>query len=225
MSIERSGVAARAAVHAALGEPARLAIVDALLLGEASPSELQQLLDLPSNLMAHHLRVLERAGVITRQRSEGDRRRTYLAVSVDALSALRPVAARDAARVVFVCTENAARSQLAAAVWAGESPVPAASAGTHPASDIHPQVVPAARRHGIALEPARPRHVDEVIRADDVVVTVCDSAHEELGPGPQRVHWSVSDPARRGDAAAFDRAVADLTQRITRLTPAIRPAH
>ena len=59
---EANELSRRAAVHAALGDPGRLAIVDALVLGEASPSELQKLLDMPSNLMAHHVRVLERAG-------------------------------------------------------------------------------------------------------------------------------------------------------------------
>jgi DNA-binding transcriptional ArsR family regulator len=101
----------RAAVHAALGDPARLAMVDALLLGEASPSELQGLLALPSNLVAHHVGVLERAGVVVRHRSEGDRRRTYLALASGTLEALRPVQVRGAVRVVFVCRANSARSR------------------------------------------------------------------------------------------------------------------
>jgi ArsR family transcriptional regulator, arsenate/arsenite/antimonite-responsive transcriptional repressor / arsenate reductase (thioredoxin) len=224
MNAEAIDLAARAAVHAALGDPARLAIVDALVLGEASPSELQRLLDMPSNLMAHHVRVLEKAGVVTRHRSEGDRRRTYLALAPGALDALRPTTVRDAVRVVFVCTENSARSQLAAALWAGESPVPATSAGTHPAPAVHPGAVAAARRRRVPLTPATPRHVDDVLRLDDVVITVCDAAHEELGAGPDRLHWSVRDPARSGGAdAAFDRAVDDLAGRISRLAPSIRP--
>ena len=64
-----SDVNRRAAVHAALAEPARLAIVDALMFGDASPSELQELVDLPSNLLAHHLNVLERARIVARARS------------------------------------------------------------------------------------------------------------------------------------------------------------
>ncbi len=223
MTVEPKGLAARAAVHAALGDPARLAIVDALVLGEASPSELQHLLDMASNLMAHHVRVLEKAGVISRHRSEGDRRRTYLALAPGALNALRPTAVRDAVRVVFVCTENSARSQLAAALWAGESPVPATSAGTHPAAAVHPGAVAAARRHRLPLTHATPRHVDDVLHPEDVVITVCDSAHEELGAGPGRLHWSVRDPARSGEDAAFDRAVDDLADRVSRLAPAIRP--
>jgi protein-tyrosine-phosphatase/DNA-binding HxlR family transcriptional regulator len=224
MSIDEDELVRRAAVHAALGDPARLAIVDALVLGEASPSELQALLDMPSNLMAHHVRVLERAGVVARHRSEADRRRTYLALAPGALASLQPLADRDAVRVVFVCTQNSARSQLAAALWSGESAVPAESAGTHPAPAVHPGAIAVARRRGIALTPAPPRHVADVLHPDDVVITVCDSAHEELGAGPGRLHWSIPDPARSGDAAAFDRAVDELGDRITRLAPAIRPA-
>ena len=121
-------VVRRAAVHAALGDPGRLAIVDALVLGEASPTELQQLLTMPSNLLAHHVRVLEQVGVLSRHRSEADRRRTYLTLAAGAFDGLRPVAVQDAVRVVFVCTHNSARSQLAAAMWNDTSPVPATSA-------------------------------------------------------------------------------------------------
>ena len=224
MATERMGLSDRAAVHAALGDPGRLAIVDALVLGEASPSELQNLLDMPSNLMAHHVRVLEKAGVVARHRSEGDRRRTYLALAPGAFDALRPTAVRNAVRVVFVCTENSARSQLAAALWSTESPVPATSAGTHPARTVHPGAVDVARRRRVPLAATTPRHVDEVLHEDDFVITVCDAAHEELGAGANRLHWSVPDPAGSGADAAFDRAVDDLTDRVTRLAPAIRPA-
>lgn len=216
-------VVRRAAVHAALGDPGRLAIVDALLLGEASPSELQRLLDMPSNLLAHHVRVLERAGVISRHRSEGDRRRSYLHLTAGSLDALRPSTTHEAVRVVFVCTENSARSQLATAIWATAGAVSATSAGTHPAPAVHPGAVAAAARHRLPLTPTTPRHVDDVLQPADVVITVCDAAHEELGPGPDRLHWSIPDPARRGDDAAFDHAVDELTDRIGRLAPAIRP--
>ena len=224
MDAEQQGLVERAAVHAALGDSGRLAIVDALVLGEASPSELQRLLDMPSNLLAHHVRVLERAGVVTRHRSEGDRRRSYLRLSPGSLEALRPTVVREAVRVVFVCTENSARSQLATAIWAETGTVSATSAGTHPAPAVHPEAIAAAGRHRLPLTPTTPRHVQDVLRPDDVVITVCDAAHEELGPGPDRMHWSIPDPARSGDAAAFDRAIDELTDRIGRLAPAIRPA-
>jgi len=111
-----SGVAGRAAVHAALADPARLQIIDTLGAGDASPSELAAMLAMPSNLLAHHLHVLEQAGLITRRRSEGDRRRSYLRLIPDALDAIGTPPARTARRVLFVCTANSARSHLAAAL-------------------------------------------------------------------------------------------------------------
>lgn len=212
----------RAAIHSALGDPLRLAVTDALALGELAPSELQNLLDVPSNLLAHHLRILERADVVRRTRSEGDRRRTYLGLVPGVLDGLTPRTLLDAARVVFVCTRNSARSQLAAALWTGGSDVPATSAGTRPAAAVHPGAVAAARRHDVPLLPAPPRHVADVLLPTDIVVTVCDSAHEEFAGA---VHWSVPDPARDGDDDAFDRAVADLTDRVARLTPAVHAVH
>jgi protein-tyrosine-phosphatase/DNA-binding HxlR family transcriptional regulator len=212
----------RAAVHAALADPGRLAIVDSLVSGDASPSELQAMLSMPSNLMAHHLGVLERAGVIHRSRSEGDRRRVYLRLRTTVLDGLVPTVVRRAPRVVFVCTQNTARSQLAAALWRRRSRVPTASAGTSPARRVHRGAVAAARRHGLPLRPAVPRHVGAVLRDDDLVIVVCDNAHEDLGPDPARLHWSVADPTRTETDDAFDRTLTDLTHRITRFAPTVR---
>jgi protein-tyrosine-phosphatase len=219
MSVERnSGLARRAVVHAALADPARLAITDTLLAGDASPSELAGMLAMPSNLLAHHLRVLEKAGVITRRRSEGDRRRTYLRLIPGALDPPAGPPARTAGRLLFVCTANSARSHLAAALWRRASTIPAASAGTHPGSAIDPGAIAAAKRHRLPLPRLRPRHIGEVQHQDDLVVTVCDMAREELG-GKASVHWSVPDPVPAGDPASFDAAVADLSDRVGRLAP------
>jgi ArsR family transcriptional regulator, arsenate/arsenite/antimonite-responsive transcriptional repressor / arsenate reductase (thioredoxin) len=225
MPIEINGdVAWRASVHGALADPARLAIVDRLLLGDASPSALQLLLSMPSNLIAHHLRVLEAAGVVRRTRSEADRRRTYACLNAKALEALVPSAGRQAQRVVFVGTENSARSQLAVAIWNRYSNVPAASAGTHPAAEVHPGAVAAARRHELAMLPRTPTHLDNVVVRGDLVIAVCDNAHEELPAELPRIHWSIPDPVRTATRTAFDRAVGDLTVRIDRLVPAVKPA-
>ena len=86
--------------------------------------EIARALDLPTNLVAHHVRVLEDAGLLTRTRSEGDRRRTYLRLRPDALDMLRPPSLAGPQRVVFVCTHNSARSQLAAALWARRASTP-----------------------------------------------------------------------------------------------------
>ena len=224
MTIERnSDLARRVAVHSALADPARLMVVDALTLGDKSPSELLTLLEIPSNLLAHHLGVLERAGILTRTRSEGDRRRSYLRLVPDALTTLGPAPARDATRVVFVCSQNSARSQLAAALWTRHSPIPATSAGTHPAARVHPSAVKAARRHRLPMRPHTPRQLTDVLHPGDFVIAVCDQAHEELPADPTRMHWSIADPVPAGDDAAFDHALDDLTGRITRLAPAVHP--
>jgi protein-tyrosine-phosphatase/DNA-binding transcriptional ArsR family regulator len=214
----------RARVHAALGEPARLAIVERLVLGDASPSELGSELGLPSNLLAHHLNLLERAGLVERIRSEGDRRRRYLCLPVDALADLEPAGMRLAPRVVFVCAHNSARSQIAAAMWAGRSRVPTASAGTRPAARIHPLAARIARRHQLPLSRRmRTAGVDDVLHDGDLVVAVCDNAHEDLGTrAPDRLHWSVPDPARHATDEAFERAFHDIADRIDRLAPAVR---
>ncbi|MEU7526103.1 ArsR family transcriptional regulator [Saccharothrix sp. NPDC042600] len=218
-----SDLVVRARVHAALGEPARLAVVEHLLLGDASPGELGRALGLPSNLLAHHVKLLDQAGVVEKFRSEGDHRRTYLRLRADALAGLTPTGQREAARVVFVCSRNSARSQLAAALWKRRSRVPVASAGTRPAERVHPLAVETARAHGLSLARARTRHLDDVLRPDDLVVAVCDSAHEELGGDPaHRLHWSVADPASPGTRDAFDAAYRDLSDRVDRLIPATR---
>ena len=214
----------RARRHAALGEPARLAIVERLLLTDASPTELGRQLGLASNLLAHHLGLLEQAGLITRARSQADHRRTYVRLVPGALAGLVPAGSHRAARVVFVCTANSARSPLAAALWARRSRLPAASAGTAPAPRVHPGAVAAARRHGLSLAGARTRRLETVLRPGDLVVAVCDNAHEHAATrAGEWLHWAVPDPAPAGTDAAFDAAVQELSERIDRLAPAIHP--
>jgi protein-tyrosine-phosphatase/DNA-binding HxlR family transcriptional regulator len=218
-----SGLERRAAVHAALADPARLHITDVLADGDASPSELAAMLAMPSNLLAHHLHVLENAGIVARHRSQGDRRRTYLRLVPGALDIPAGGPARAARRVLFVCTANSARSHLAAALWRRASKVPTASAGTHPANAIHPGTIDAAGRHSLPLPRLRPRHISDVEQDGDLVVTVCDLAYEELG-GLAVVHWSVPDPVPAGDPASFDAALAELADRVRRLAPRLAAA-
>ncbi|MBO3749999.1 helix-turn-helix domain-containing protein [Streptosporangiaceae bacterium NEAU-GS5] len=212
----------RARVHAALGDPVRLAIVDRLTLGDASPGEIGHDLGLPTNLMAHHVKILQDVGLIDRRRSEADRRRTYLRLLPTTLDRLLPMPLRHAPRVVFVCTHNSARSQLAAALWTSTSSVPAACAGTRPAARVHPRAVAVARRHGLHIDHSQTTRLDQVLRPDDLVVAVCDSAHEDMD-ARERLHWSVPDPVPVDTDDAFESAYADISGRIDRLALAIQP--
>ncbi len=216
MNSEQSQFRSRVARHAALADPARLQITDLLAVGDAAPVELQAVLGLPSNLLAHHVGVLADAGLVTRTRSHGDRRRTYLHLTVDAMDGLLPAARIAVKRVVFVCTGNSARSQIAAALWPEASDIPVASAGTHPAASIEAAAISAAARHGLTLTATVPRAVTDVVTDDDLIVTVCDNAHEELG-GAGRLHWSIPDPVAEGTDAAFDAAVEELARRVRTL--------
>jgi protein-tyrosine-phosphatase/DNA-binding transcriptional ArsR family regulator len=221
----------RAAVFAALGEPIRLALVDRLVAGDASPGELAAAVGLGSNLLAHHLRVLEDAGIIHRVRSEGDRRRNYVQLRLDqptvwaaAISGRMPNNLPIGARVLFVCTANSARSQLAAAIWNHLSNTPATSAGTHPGPRIHPRTITVADRHGLRIDPNRPKALNDVLHDDDLIVAVCDNAHEELGSTLPRLHWSIPDPVPINTNAAFEHAYTDLNRRIHHLADLYAPA-
>jgi ArsR family transcriptional regulator, arsenate/arsenite/antimonite-responsive transcriptional repressor / arsenate reductase (thioredoxin) len=217
MEVERQAeLERRAKIHAALGDPVRLRIVDSLQISDASPTELAGMLNVPSNLFAHHIQVLVSAGVVSRQHSEGDGRRTYLHLEQDTLESLgtaSPVAVPR--RVLFVCTGNSARSHLAAALWRRVSTIPAASAGTHPAEHINPGAVDVASRRDLDLPIVDPRHVDDVLDPDDLVITVCDRAHEAPKVSGE-LHWSIPDPVGKG-AEAFDAAYVELEHRVRAL--------
>jgi protein-tyrosine-phosphatase len=205
----------RARRHAALGDPVRLAIVDDLATSDRSPGELAERHELASNLLAHHLGVLEDVGLIARSASAGDGRRRYVRLRHEGLAAgLGPLPAAIGAPVVFVCTHNSARSQLAAALWSRTIGVAASSAGTDPAKGVHPGAIAAAERAGLDLSGATPRHFVDVDVDRARVITVCDRAHEELTPDPTWWHWSIPDPIEDHAAEAFDRTVDRLRRRI-----------
>ena len=161
-----------------------------------------------------------------RVRSEGDRRRSYLQLIPESLEhPLVPSTTWLAKRVVFVCTQNSARSQLAVAVWNRRSSLPATSAGTHPAAEVHPKAVAAAARRKLPMRPHTPRHLDDVVKPTDVVIAVCDNAHEELPAYSSAPAFGpISDPVRTGRTDAFDRALDELTVRIDHLAPTLDPA-
>ncbi len=206
----------RARTYAALGEPVRLAVVDELVVSDRSPTELAHRFGLPSNLLAHHLDVLERAGLVERFVSSGDRRRRYVRLRRAAFDGLTVGHGRRPGRMLFVCSLNSARSQLAAALWRSRTGHAASSAGTRPTTRVHPGAVAAAERAGIDLRGAVPRSLGPVADGTQLV-TVCDQAHEELAPPDTVWHWSIPDPVATGTDRAFDAAVRALDERISDL--------
>lgn len=210
--MDERGLQRRARIHAALGDPVRLAIVDELTTSDRSPAELGERFDLASNLLAHHLDVLASAGLIERFGSSGDRRRRYVRLVAEGFDVLGPSIEMPAGLVLFVCTHNSARSQLAAALWQRRSGGPASSAGTHPTA-IHPLAVAAAERVGLDLSNAAAQHIDDAPDAE-LVVTVCDRAHEELRPDSSWWHWSTPAPTDFGTDDAFDQVLTQLDTRI-----------
>jgi protein-tyrosine-phosphatase len=94
----------------------------------------------------------------------------------------------------------------------------ATSAGTHPADRVHPGAVAAARRVGLDLGDSRPRALTDGDLDADVVVTVCDRAHEELDAPEDWLHWSIPDPVDAGTRKAFDSALVELDERINAVT-------
>lgn len=217
--------AARAAVHHALADEHRLAIVELLAHGDRTPGEIGERLGLPSNLVAFHLGELTRAGIVARRRSEGDARRRYVQLRADSVAGVEVLPARlrspaptaKPPKVLFVCTANQARSPLAAALWRALTGTAAESAGTHPAAAPHPTTRAVAAAHGLDLGGALPRAVDAVSTDVDLVISVCDRAHEDgIDIDAPTLHWSVPDPVGHG-WTAFERTLDDLTARIGRL--------
>lgn len=208
----------RAEIHAALGDPERLKMVDDLTLSDRSVSELADLVGMPGNLLAHHLEVLERAGLIRRHVSEGDRRRRYVSLEHENLATLFVKGLRPTRSVVFVCTSNSARSQFAAALWRQQSNRPAHSAGREPAKGVHPLAVRVAAEFGVDLSRATPAGYESLTGKPDLIVSVCDRAREAALPRAGRhLHWSVPDPVTRGTVATFRSAFAEINQRVSLL--------
>jgi len=108
-------------------------------------------------------------------------------------------------RVLFLCTGNSARSQMAEALLnaRGQGRIHAESGGTNPATAVNPLALETLQAHGIPWSGRPPRGVDAIVATDwDVVVTVCDRAKEScpVFPGhPRLLHWSLPDPHDRAD--------------------------
>lgn len=104
-------------------------------------------------------------------------------------------------RVLFLCTGNSARSQIAEALLKhlGGLDYEVHSAGTRPQSEVNPFAIEVLREKEIPTEGLYPKLVDDFVNNEfDLVVTVCDSARQAcpLFPGAKQMeHWSLEDPA------------------------------
>ena len=92
-----------------------------------------------------------------------------------------------------------------------------------PPTHVAPGAIDVAFRHGLDLDGCKPRLLDEVAREEDLVITVCDNAHEEL-PGLGGIHWSIPDPLRLNSKEAFEDAFADISRRVHDLAPRLSAA-
>lgn len=212
--------------------------------------ELVHRLKQPQNLISYHLRMLATHHLVDERRSSADGRDIYYSLNLDLLRehytaaalALHPVLGRCASdvsdahplrlsapvRVLFLCTENSARSQMAEGLLrslAGET-IEVASAGSEP-SQVHPYAVQVLAQMGIDISHATSKHVDTFHdQAFDVVITLCDRMREccPTFPGGQEpIHWSLPDPvALAGGAeqeryAEFERIAQQLLTRLRHL--------
>ena len=216
MTRHSSELLRRAAIHSALGEPARLAIIDELSVSDRSPRDLGLRLHIPSNLLAHHLDTLENIGLILRSTSSGDARRRYVRLDPTNLHIIGPHRVSTPKPLLFLCTHNSARSQLAAAIWQARTGQPARSAGTQPAAHIHRQAISAARRNRIDIRDVAPSALGKIPR-NVQVVTVCDLVHEELHAPLDWWHWSIPDPVPSGNPKAFDAVITELEVRVNQV--------
>ena len=126
--------------------------------------------------------------------------------------------------MLFLCTHNAARSQIAEALLdrKGRDRFIVGSAGTQPAAKVHPMALAVLEERGIDWTDHKTKSTDDVSRDNwDLIITVCDRARESCPSFPGRpvfAHWSIEDPSAvigaEGQRTAFRATVADLSRRI-----------
>ncbi|WP_035855826.1 MarR family transcriptional regulator [Cryptosporangium arvum] len=220
----------------AAGHPLRWRLLGELAGSDRRVQELTARVGHPQNLVSYHLGRLRKAGVVRSRRSTADGRDTFyrldLARCAELLAAtgaalhpgLRPAAAAPPGtvrgRVLFLCTSNSGRSQLAEALLRHRSggAVDVVSAGSSP-KPVSAHTFAVLAGYGIDLTAARAKHLDEFRdRRFDHVISLCDRVREvcpEFPGHPDVVHWSLPDPGREPDGrAAYARAAAELDERI-----------
>jgi protein-tyrosine-phosphatase len=234
------------------GHELRWRLLSELGRSDRKVHELTGLVGEPQNLVSYHLGKLRDGGLVSARRSSADRRDAYYTVDLTRVgSLLAATGARlhpglrltmsppdptppgaTSARVLFLCTGNSSRSQMAEALARVRSRgrVEACSAGSHP-KPLHPNAVRVMREeHDIDLTGHRSKHLNVFAEQTfDQVVTLCDRVREicpEFHGEPESSHWSMPDPAAGevdGDATyeAFQQTADELETRIGFLVAAL----
>jgi thioredoxin type arsenate reductase len=234
------------AILGLLGDPVRWQLVAELGRSDRRVGELVELVGKPQNLVSYHLAELRHAGIVSARRSSADGRDVYYradllrcrdllgeaGISLHPGIALGPAPAvqaerRRRPRVLFLCTGNSARSQMAEAFaehLAGGA-IDARSAGSHP-KPLHPSAVRVMAARGIDISDRSSKSLTRFTRSRfDRVVTLCDKVREvcpRLPGATSSAHWSMADPsAAAGDEreryAAFEQAADDIEARVALL--------
>ncbi len=224
-----------------LSNDVRWGVLKALTTSDLQVNELVTRLQQPMNLVSYHLKKMRDDALVTTRRSEADGRDVYYSLDLNRLramyleagAALHPaiglnlpsmdVSRLPHQRVLFVCTHNSARSQMAEGLLRhlSQGHLDGLSAGSHPTT-IHPDAVRAMDNLGIDIRQQHARPLSEFEgQSFDFVITVCDKAREVCPTFPGTgtpMHWSFSDPVRIEDAAeraaVFDRTAQQLKSRI-----------
>jgi ArsR family transcriptional regulator, arsenate/arsenite/antimonite-responsive transcriptional repressor / arsenate reductase (thioredoxin) len=233
------------------GHPLRWRLLSELARSDRRVGELCDLAGRRQSLVSYHLRQLRGGGLVSMRRSAADGRDSYYVLDLarcgellsSAGASLHPALAatprrrarreRGAplARVLFLCTGNSSRSQIAEVLAAQLSggAVSTASAGSHP-KPLHPNAVRVMRERGIDISGRRSKHLSELAHQHfDYVISLCDRVREvcpEFPGGPELIHWSIPDPAREPGSdeetlPAFERTATELSTRIGFLIDAI----
>lgn len=226
------------------GHPVRWQLLRALAHSDQRVNELSAAVGRAQNAISYHLSRLRAGGLVSVHRSSADGRDSYYRIEMThcreqlaaAGAALHPglvphlppgpIRRGQGAPVpvLFLCTGNSARSQIAEALLrhGGGDRFAPQSAGSHP-KPLHPNAVRVMREYGIDISDQRTKHLDEVgSERFQVVITLCDKVREICPdfPGrPDSIHWSIPDPAAAGGRSAasysaFQRTAEDLHTRI-----------
>lgn len=237
-----------------LAHDVRWHLVEALAESDRRVQELVALLQRPQNLISYHLRLLREGQLVNERRSSADGRDVYYSLDLDQLrmvflesgQSLHPALAYTAVspfqadvgkkaegeekrpfRILFLCTHNSARSQLAEGILraTGGELVEVFSAGSEP-GQVHPMAVRAATALNIDITQQRSKHLDEFVdQRFDYIITVCDQVRERcpiFPKDPRQIHWSLRDPAavngtEEEQFRAFIQTARELTTRISYL--------